>query len=486
MTINLSLTGAAGDAGRAALVAFTLPSGRQVTRGEFEAIVGAAARRLRAAGIGAGDVVVVAFDHSFRTLVVQLALARIGAAAAPVDFPGELAAARLAESPQPDGSHRRVLYVERAWFQPPSGADDASPVEPHGDPDATAVVLASSWTGGAPKSMALSHARLAARLAIAERDVPISPEARVLTTMGAFTGYGFITLLRALRAGATVVVDPGTGKTADTLATERVSYLVSAPGKINSIVRAQPDGGGAHPSLRTIEFGGARLGDTAIAAIRARLCDELRIVYGSTEIGFVAGGTLPHGRIPDGWVGRVFDGVEAQAVDDALVPLSAGRTGRLRIRGAGLVDGYVGDDEATGQAFRDGWFLTGDLASVSAGGDLSLVGRTDHVINIDGNKGDPALTEDALLAVPWVRDAAVFEVPGREGDPAIWAAVVASGPIDVAQLQAAVRERRGAGIPRFVLPVPEIPRNAGGKVLRERLVALATEAQARSRSTEGR
>lgn len=486
MTINLSLTGAAGDVGRSAPVAFALPSGRQVTRAEFEAIISAAARRLRALGISVGDIVVVAIDHPFRTLVLQLALARIGAAAAPVGFPGKLAAACLAESPQPAGSHRRLLYVERAWFHPPSGAHDPSPVEPQGDPDAPAIVLGSSGTGGAVKCMAVSHARMAARLAIAERDVPIPSGARVLTTMGAFGGYGFITMLRALRAGATVVVDPGSTKSADALATERVAYLVSAPGKINSIVRAQPEGGGLHPSLRTIEFGGARLGDAAIAAIRARLCDELRIVYGSTEIGFVAGGTLPHGRIPDGWVGRVFDGVEAQAVDDALVPLSAGRTGRLRIRGAGLVDGYVGDAEATDRNFRDGWFLTGDLASVSAGGELSLVGRADELINVGGNKVDPVVTEDALLAVPWVRDAAVFEVPKQDEGMAIWAAVVASGPIDVAQLESAVRERPGAGIPRFVLPVPEIPRNAGGKVLRERLVALAIEARARFGAAKAR
>lgn len=70
MTINLSLTGAAGDVGRSAPVAFALPSGRQVTRAEFEAIISAAARRLRALGISVGDIVVVAIDHPFRTLVL--------------------------------------------------------------------------------------------------------------------------------------------------------------------------------------------------------------------------------------------------------------------------------------------------------------------------------------------------------------------------------------------------------------------------------
>lgn len=484
MTKNLSLDWSGTDAGRTSRVAISLPSGRQVTRGEFEAMVEAAARRLRRAGIEPGDVVVVAFDHAFRTLVIQLALARLGAAAAPESLPAELSAALVAESPQPEGRHPRILYVERTWFQPSTDADAEAPVDAHGDPDATAVVLASSGTGGTAKSMAVSHARMAARLAIAERDVPIPPGARVLTTMGAFTGYGFTTLLRVLRAGATIVVEPGTGRTADTVVSEQVSYLVSAPGKITAILRAQPEGGGAHPSLRTIEFGGARMGEATVAAIRARLCDELRIVYGSTEIGFVAGGVLPRGRAPEGWVGRVFDGVQAQAVDETLAPMGAGRTGRLRLRGAGLVDGYLGDADATARNFRDGWFLTGDIASVSADHDLSLVGRADEVINLGGNKVDPVLTEDALLSVPWVRDVAVFEVPGGNASrpPAIWAAVVTAAQVDVAQLQAVVRERGGAAVPRYVMPVAEIPRNAGGKVMRERLVTLATEAMAKART----
>jgi acyl-coenzyme A synthetase/AMP-(fatty) acid ligase len=137
-----------------------------------------------------------------------------------------------------------------------------------------------------------------------------------------------------------------------------------------------------------------------------------------------------------------------------------------------------GDLIASEAAFRDGWFVTGDLGSVSPEGWVSIQGRASEVINAGGVKVSPDAIEEALLAHPAICDAAAFGFPDSFGVDEIWAAIVTAPDTDLASVTAACRARVGNFTPRFLLLLTQIPRNENGKIVRRELMRLAREKQA--------
>jgi crotonobetaine/carnitine-CoA ligase len=112
-----------------------------------------------------------------------------------------------------------------------------------------------------------------------------------------------------------------------------------------------------------------------------------------------------------GCIGRPTRDREAMIVDDAGRPVPRGETGELVLRGIGLMHGYHDDPDATARAFRDGWFHTGDLATMDTRGRIFYVGRTKDMIRRSGENISADEVERALLLHPAVRLAAVLAVP---------------------------------------------------------------------------
>ena len=169
-----------------------------------------------------------------------------------------------------------------------------------------------------------------------------------------------------------------------------------------------------------------------------------------------------------GTVGWPLRGIEARLVDDAGagVPADGQTVGHLQVRGATLFSGYLGRPEATAAAYTaDGWFRTGDVATVDAAGRYRIVGRASQdLIKTGGFRVGAGEVEDALLAHPGVREAAVIGVPDPDLGQRIVAYVVAgqvTGP-ELVEFVAATLSRHKR--PREVHLVAELPRNAMGKV----------------------
>jgi acyl-CoA synthetase (AMP-forming)/AMP-acid ligase II len=128
--------------------------------------------------------------------------------------------------------------------------------------------------------------------------------------------------------------------------------------------------------------------------------------------------------------------------------------------------GYL-PPEATGEAVRDGWYRTGDVGWLDAGGWLRITDRLKEMIKVRGFQVAPAEIETVLHGHPAVKDCAVFGIPDGLNGEAVVAAVATSAPVDATQLTAMVDERLASykHLSRVVF-VPDIPRLPSGKVLR--------------------
>ena len=196
--------------------------------------------------------------------------------------------------------------------------------------------------------------------------------------------------------------------------------------------------------------------------------------YGMTEAGMITSNPLEGKRVA-GTVGFPLPDVEVRVVGEDGAELPAGEVGTLEIRGPNLFAGYWGLPNRTAEEMRgDGFFVTGDLASVDGEGRVTLVGRGKDLIIAGGFNVYPKEVEDRLDEVERVRESAVIGAPHADLGEGVVAVLVADGePVEDDTLRAALN----AGLARYKHPrrffwVDELPRNAMGKVqknvLRER------------------
>jgi acyl-coenzyme A synthetase/AMP-(fatty) acid ligase len=140
-----------------------------------------------------------------------------------------------------------------------------------------------------------------------------------------------------------------------------------------------------------------------------------------------------------------------------------------------MASGYILRPDANGAdlvAFTDGWFRSRDRAFIREDGVVFLAAREDDVINIGGNKVDPAVIENAIAQAPGVIECAVVPAPRANGSVALVAVVVAQGDFDPAALKQHCREMLPKPlVPHAFVRAPSLPRNEGGKVLRSEVAS---------------
>ncbi len=171
-----------------------------------------------------------------------------------------------------------------------------------------------------------------------------------------------------------------------------------------------------------------------------------------------------------GLVGLPVPGVELRLVDDDGTIVTD--TGEIEVRGPGLFDGYWGNPEATAAAYHDGWFKTGDVATIDDGYYRIVGRRSTDIIKSGGFKIGAREIEDVLLTHPDIAEAAVLGVPDERWGELVVAAVVTRRPIeddlaDWCRTRLADYKR-----PRRFVVVDALPRNAMGKVMKPALRPL--------------
>ncbi|RBL80648.1 acyl-CoA synthetase, partial [Streptomyces cavourensis] len=168
--------------------------------------------------------------------------------------------------------------------------------------------------------------------------------------------------------------------------------------------------------------------------------------------------------------GRPVLFVEARVVDEEGREVPDGTAGEVVYRSPQLCTGYWDKPEETAEAFRDGWFRSGDLAVRDAEGYFTVVDRVKDVINSGGVLVASRQVEDALYTHPAVAETAVVGLPDERWIEAVTAVVVLRGEASDTELIAHAREKLAPfKAPKRVVFVEELPRNASGKILKREL-----------------
>lgn len=284
-------------------------------------------------------------------------------------------------------------------------------------------------------------------------------------------GYsgGFVYGLRlGLQAGGTVVLqerwDPG--QMLELVRVHRATYSTGTPTHFTDLVATGDRESLA--SLRSYNCGGAHVSADVVRASFDFMPRAFRRSYGMTECHRIS--TTDDSTPPElllGSDGVIQPGMEVRVVDDGAQPVPPGEEGNVEVRGPFLFAGYLGGD-AAGDAFRDGFYKTGDLGRVTAGGYLTITGKTKDVIVRGGAKIPVASVESMLLRHPSIDRVALIGVPdARLGERAVAYLTLKDTPgLSLEDIQRYLDENHVTKQywPSEIRPVAELPLTPSGKV----------------------
>jgi acyl-CoA synthetase (AMP-forming)/AMP-acid ligase II/acyl carrier protein/NRPS condensation-like uncharacterized protein len=340
-----------------------------------------------------------------------------------------------------------------------------------------ALILLTSGTISRPKTIPLTHGAVCQSAANVGAAIELTPQDRLLSVLPLFHGHGLISgVIAALCAGSSVICTPGFDATAffDWLIEFRPTWYTAVP----TIHRAILETAEKHQksvrqsSLRLIRSASSTLPAKVLRGLEALFKVPVIDTFGMTEAATQIAANPLHRR-KSGSVG-IAAGAEIAILDDAGRQLAAGERGEIALRGPTITRGYDNDPASTREAFRDGWFRTGDLGYLDQDGYLFIVGRIKEVINRGGQKVAPGEVEEVLLSHPDVVEAAVFSRPHPRLGADVAAAIVLrhDAKVGTQELRSFVRKRLSSfKVPSLIRIVPDIPRGAGGKIKRAELAA---------------
>ena len=334
-------------------------------------------------------------------------------------------------------------------------------------PDDLAAILYTSGTTGRSKGAMLSHSNLASNAIVLKEAWRWQVGDVLIHALPTYHVHGlFVALHGALLNGSTMLWHRAFSANAVLADLPRATILMGVP---TFYVRLA-----AHPGLnreaaagmRLFVSGSAPLLESTFAEFEAKTGHPILERYGMTEAGMICSNPYDGDRIP-GTVGFALPGVEARVADENGRELPRGEPGTLEIKGPNLFRGYWRQPDKTAEAFRpDGFFITGDIATMDEDGRVAIVGRGSDMIIAGGLNLYPREIELAIDSVPGVAESAVIGVPHPDLGEAAVAVVVRSDP----GLEPESIVERVSGqlarfkIPRRILFVEALPRNAMGKV----------------------
>ncbi|GAA3018743.1 acyl-CoA synthetase [Actinokineospora globicatena] len=463
-------------ADRADRVALRFESG-SLTYAELAEAAGGTAAALA----GAGRVAVWATPTAHTCVAVVGALAA-GVPVVPINpKTGERELAHIVADSAPD-----LVLAEADVELPPALAGlprvvagpgpGALPEEP--DPESPAVVVYTSGTTGPPKGVLLPRRAIATNLDALADAWDWTAEDTVVHALPLFHVHGLILgVLGPLRRGGTVWhlgrFDPAAvaaalaGSATVMFGVPTMYHRLAAECAVNADVAR------GVAQARLLVSGSAALPVVDHTSITATTGHRVVERYGMTE-------TLMNCAVHSsaeprpGTVGPAVDGVSVRLVDEAGAPVADGEIGEIEVRGPNLFLGYLNRPEATAEAFRDGWFRTGDVATRSADGWVRIVGRrATDLIKSGGYKIGAGEIENALLEHPDVVEAAVTGEPDDDLGERIVAWVVTGKrrPSEQDLADHVARLLSPHKRPRVVHYLDALPRNELGKITKRALGA---------------
>ena len=342
---------------------------------------------------------------------------------------------------------------------------DATPVDfgtvPRG-PDDLAAILYTSGTTGRSKGAMLTHDNLASNALVLKDYWRWQPGDVLIHALPIYHVHGlFVALHGALLNASTMLWHKAFDANAVLADMTRATILMGVP---TFYVRLSTHPGlsrAATANMRLFISGSAPLLEATFATFEAKTGHRILERYGMTEAGMICSNPYDGERIP-GTVGFPLPGVEARICDEVL-----------EIRGPNLFKGYWRNSEKTAEEMRaDGFFITGDIATMADDGRVAIVGRAKDLIIAGGLNIYPKEIELAIDALPGVGESAVIGVPHPDLGEGVVAVVIRTDPtLDEAALLAGIADLARFKQPRRILFADSLPRNAMGKVQKAALRA---------------
>jgi fatty-acyl-CoA synthase len=472
-----------------------------VTFAEIDARTNALAHGLAREGIREGDSVAIMCRNHRGFIEATIACSKLGAGALYLNtaFAGpQIADVMRRENPAAliydeefdglvrEGGEGRKRFI--AWHSPgdpgerplaPSdrlleqliAAHPSTPLQPpaeHGR-----VVILTSGTTGTPKGAARKQPDTLQPLAALFSKIPLRARETTVIAAPMFHSWGFAHFTLGLALTSTLVLrrkfDPE--ETLRAIAQHRASVLAVVPVMLQRIVELGEEAIARYDlrSLRVIALSGSALpGELATRAMDV-FGDVLYNLYGSTEVAWATIATPEDLRAAPGTAGRPPLGTIVKLLDTEGREVRAGEAGRIFVANEMVFEGYTGGG---GKEVIGGLMSTGDVGRFDAAGRLFVEGRDDEMIVSGGENVFPREVEDLLAEHGAIREVAVIGVEDEQFGQRLIAFVVADNgaKLSGAAVQKYVRENLARyKVPRDVVFLPELPRNATGKILKREL-----------------
>lgn len=349
--------------------------------------------------------------------------------------------------------------------------------------DDLGAILYTSGTTGRPKGAMLSHENLSSNALVLKDYWGFSQQDVLLHALPIFHVHGlFVALHCALTSGARVIFQR-TFKAEDVISRlPDATVMMGVPTFYTRLLESPAFTKEVADNIRLFISGSAPLLEETFAAFEARTGQRILERYGMTEVGMACSNPLNGDRVA-GTVGFPLPGVSVRIADEHGAELPNGDVGVLEMTGPNVFSGYWQLPEKTAEEFRDdGYFISGDMATMAADGRVSIVGRAKDLIISGGFNVYPKEVELALDELPGVKESAVIGVSHPDFGEGVTGVVVPDGSqsLDAAGLQAALSETLAKfKQPKQIFVVDDLPRNAMGKVqknvLRDRYANIYTD-----------
>jgi malonyl-CoA/methylmalonyl-CoA synthetase len=474
-------------------------AGRTFSWRQLDAATARYAALLRGLGAAPGDRVAVQVEKSPQSLFLYLACLRAGLTYVPLNtayrrnelgyFLGDAEPAIVVCAPQ---SHDEIRSLGASGIQlltldehGEGSLEQAAASMPTAfttaavEPAALAAIIYTSGTTGRSKGAMLTHRNLLSNAQTLVEYWGFSARDVLLHALPIFHVHGlFVANHCALLAGGRMLWHRKFDANAVLRDLPRATVLMGVPTFYTRLLAEPAFGPAACARMRLFISGSAPLLTETFQQFEARVGQRILERYGMSEAGMITSNPLD-GERKGATVGLPLPGVSVRIGDDKDRPLPQGTTGAIQIRGSNVFCGYWRMPEKTREEFTaDGWFRTGDVGRFDAQGYLSIVGRAKDLIITGGYNVYPKEIELVLDAIPGVLESAVIGLPHPDFGEAVTAVVVArSGAVlSEAQIIAQVKVLlANYKVPKRVILLPELPRNAMGKVqknvLRQRYAA---------------
>jgi long-chain acyl-CoA synthetase len=469
--------------GKAALV----QGQRRIRYDELQELAGRCAAGLRRLGVGPGDCVAAILPNCPEFVALFFACARLRAVMLPLNpkYPREELLRFVADA------QVRIVVTDTARASLFAGTNsivtefDALLTQPEAAlPDdqfaGRALYLYTSGSTDSRKRLCCTQENLYFEAYNFVETMGLTADDSILCTIPLHHSYGLGNcLLDAVYAGsALVLLEPDgapfaarAARVLELIREEAIRFYPGVPYQFQ-VLATLPDA--PRPDLASLTLcvsSGDVLPHRTYCRFLERYGLPIRSLYGSTEAGSIAINTDPDGQLEAGSVGPPLRNVAIEIRDTGGQRLPAGEEGEIWVKSPTIPpNGYDNLSDLTHEAYRAGFYRTGDIGRWNHRGHLILAGRKQTFVDIAGNKVDTSEVEEVLESCPGVREAAVLGVEVPRMGTLVKAAVVTEGQCRPAEIREHCRQRLAFyKVPRLIEAYPSLPRSDLGKVLKSEL-----------------